>query len=121
MPDPGDGTDPPTGDASETRTDAVRDIVLGRDGRPHGREDSKGVYLVDEATLDDMRVRLVQSLGEPSRVMQTGKGTVETWMMGEGSRANVTYRTYSTSGGATIDVNRLDGLDVARYHIDGGS
>ena len=52
--------------------------------------------------------------------MNTGKGSVEVWMMGGDSRANVTFRSYSSSGGATIDINRIDGLGVARYHIENG-
>lgn len=39
------------------------------------------------------------------------------WQLSDDPKANVTYRPFSKSGGAPIDYNGVDGLDMKRLHI----
>ncbi|MFJ8010962.1 hypothetical protein [Streptomyces sp. NPDC096339] len=55
-------------------------------------------------------------LGDPE-VRQVPKGTIETWKLSDDPKATVTCRSFSRSGGATIDYNDVDGLDMKRFHI----
>ncbi|WP_020661158.1 WXG100 family type VII secretion target [Amycolatopsis benzoatilytica] len=104
----------------EERIAAVHDIVTDDNGSIRGTQGkSRGVKVVDTVELgkmvDDARARL----GPPDKVAHTPKGTVETWRISDDPRASVTYRTYSGSGGDTLDINRVEGLNnVKRYHIE---
>ncbi|MDQ4118928.1 MAG: hypothetical protein M3235_18495, partial [Actinomycetota bacterium] len=114
-----DSPTPSVAATREARTAAVRGVVLDGRGVPHGREDSKGVYMIDGRTLEGLRLRLHAELGDPESV-RTPKGERETWKIGTDPRSYATYRTFSSSGGATIDVTGIDGLPVKRFHIEGG-
>jgi hypothetical protein len=106
----------------EERIAAVRDIVTDENGSMRGTPGkSKGVKVVDQPELDKMVDYTRTKLGQPDKVTQTPKGTVETWTISDDPRASVTFRTYSGSGGDTLDINRVEGLsDVKRYHIESG-
>ncbi|PRX49203.1 hypothetical protein B0I33_103236 [Prauserella shujinwangii] len=104
----------------EEKTKAVHDAVLAPDGRVPGVEDSKGVYLIPEADLNQLRQQLHDRLGEPTKTIETPKGQLEYWQISDDPKSTVTYRSYSNSGGATIDLNEVQGLDAKRFHISKG-
>ena len=115
--------DPPGADparAPQARAASVGEAVLDEGGRPHGIEDSKGVFMVDEQRLDAIHQDLRRRLGEPDSTDTSPRGRRETWVIGDDPKATVTYRTFSSSGGATIDVNRVDGVPAKRFHVDPG-
>lgn len=99
------------------RTDAVRRAVLDRDGGPFGAEDSKGVFVVDGTRLETMRRDLRDRLGAPDTTDSSDKGTRETWVVGTDPKSTVTYRMFSASGGATIDVNKVGDITARRFHV----
>jgi hypothetical protein len=55
-------------------------------------------------------------------MMSPARHRSETWQISGDPPSTVTYRTFSKSGGSTIDINKVDGLDtVKRFHVkDGG-
>ena len=104
------------------RANAVRDAISGEDGNIPGVEDSKGVRMVSQQDLDGIVDNVRSKLGEPDKVIETPKGKIETWQISGDPPSTVTYRTFSKSGGPTIDINKVDGLDeVKRFHVTGGS
>ncbi|WP_132428475.1 putative T7SS-secreted protein [Pseudonocardia endophytica] len=102
------------------KTDAVRRVVLDQSGSPHGVEDSRGVYLVDSQRLKNLRQSLHAELGDPDTAVSNAKGDRETWTLSTKPQMTVTYRSFSSSGGPTIDINNVDGLTVTRFHIKKG-
>jgi len=82
-------------------------------------EDSKGVRIITEDELNQVRQRFHDQLGQPTNVYTTPKGTVENWVISTDPRVNVTYRTYSGSGGPTIDINGMGESPVKRFHVQG--
>lgn len=104
----------------EERTAAVRDIVTDDNGSIRGdRGKNRGVKVVNQSELAKMMDTARARLGPPDKVAHTPKGTVETWTISDDPRASVTFRTYSGSGGDTLDINRVEGLNnVKRYHVE---
>ncbi|MFF0147286.1 hypothetical protein [Amycolatopsis sulphurea] len=104
----------------EERIAAVHDIVTEDNGSIRGSAGkSRGVKVVDTDELGKMVDDARSRLGPPDKLAHTPKGTVETWTISDDPRASVTYRTYSGSGGDTLDINRVEGLNnVKRYHIE---
>ncbi|MCF3961495.1 WXG100-like domain-containing protein [Streptomyces fuscigenes] len=100
----------------EQKSEAVRDILTDDDGNLIGEEDSKGVRMVTEEQLQQARTELQQRLGEPT-IKSTPKGDIETWRLSDDPPSTVTYRPFSKSGGPTIDMNDVDGLEAKRLHI----
>ncbi|MEU0368696.1 putative T7SS-secreted protein [Streptomyces sp. NPDC006283] len=100
----------------QVRHDSARDTAVDGDGNMMGEEDSPGVRMVDEVQLERIRLDLHAKLGEPE-VKPTPKGNIEVWQLSDDPKATVTYRPFSKSGGATIDYNDVDGLDMKRFHI----
>jgi hypothetical protein len=109
--------DPATGRPTsyQGKSAAVKDI-LSDDGALIGEEDSPGVRIVDEAHLQQARADLTSKLGPPA-VKATPKGDIEVWTLSEDPKSTVTYRPFSKSGGPTLDMNNVDGLDAKRLHI----
>ncbi|MFD9035562.1 hypothetical protein ACFVZW_31135 [Streptomyces sp. NPDC059567] len=66
--------------------------------------------------LERVRLDLHAKLGEPV-IKSTPKGDIEVWQLSDDPKATVTYRSFSGSGGATIDYNGVDGLGMKRFHI----
>ncbi|MBM9502982.1 hypothetical protein [Actinacidiphila acididurans] len=127
----GGGDEPPTGGDDEPpadsddeglpktyeeRSKAVRDIMSDDNGDLIGEEDSKGVRMVTEEQLQQTRTELFERLGDPE-VKPTPKGNIEVWRLSDDPPSTVTYRPFSKSGGPTIDMNDVDGLDAKRLHI----
>lgn len=127
----GSGAEPPTGGGDEPPADspdeglpktyeekskAVQDIMSDDDGNPIGEEDSKGVRMVTEDELQQARTKLFERLGEPE-IKATPKGNIEVWRLSDDPPSTVTYRPFSKSGGPTIDMNDVDGLNAKRLHI----
>jgi hypothetical protein len=81
-----------------------------------GEEDAKGVRMVTEEELQQARQKLFERLGEPE-IKATPKGNIEVWRLPDDPPSTVTYRPFSKSGGPTIDMNDVDGLDAKRLHI----
>jgi hypothetical protein len=104
------------------RAKTVQDAISGKDGNVPGVEDSKGVRMVSQQDLDGILDNVRSKLGEPDLVINAPKGKIETWQISGDPPSTVTYRTFSKSGGPTIDINKVDGLDtVKRFHVkDGG-
>jgi hypothetical protein len=103
------------------RAKAVHDAISGKDGNIPGVEDSKGVRMVSQQDLDGLLDNVRSKLGEPDKVIDTPKGKIETWQISGDPPSTVTYRTFSKSGGPTIDINKVDGLDtVKRFHVNDG-
>ena len=103
----------------EARAESVQKAVLDDNGNPLGVEDSKGVRIITEDELNQVRQRFHDQLGQPTNVYTTPKGTVENWVISTDPRVNVTYRTYSGSGGPTIDINGMGESPVKRFHVQG--
>ncbi|SEP21313.1 putative T7SS-secreted protein [Amycolatopsis saalfeldensis] len=103
----------------EERTAAIRDIVTDKSGElrgDHGR--SRGVRVVDRSEFDGILNEMRTKLGEPDRVVTTSKGTIETWKISDDPRAYAAFRTYSETGGDTIDINSVKDLEgIRRFHI----
>ncbi|MFK4599219.1 hypothetical protein [Streptomyces pristinaespiralis] len=93
-----------------------RETAVDGDGNMMGEEDSPCVRMIDEVQLERIRLDLHAKLGEPD-VKTTPKGNIEVWQLSNGPKATVTYQPFSKSGGATIDYNGVDGLDMKRFHI----
>jgi hypothetical protein len=87
------------------RTEQVRQMVLDSSGRPPGIE-----------ALGELRSRF----GAPHLAAETPKGRVETWMVDPDAGTKVTYRPFSSSGGATIDIHFGRDFPVKRLHIREG-
>jgi hypothetical protein len=103
------------------RAKDVQDAIFDKDGNIPGTEDSKGVRMVSQEELDGILGNLRSKLGEPDHVIDTPKGRIETWDISSDPPSTVTYRTFSKSGGPTIDINKVDGVDtVKRFHVTGG-
>ncbi|MFJ1746962.1 putative T7SS-secreted protein [Streptomyces sp. NPDC088116] len=100
----------------QARHDSARETAVDSDGKKIGEEDSPGVRMIDEVQLERVRLDLHAKLGEPD-VKGTPKGNIEVWQLSDDPKATVTYRPFSKSGGATIDYNGVDGLDMKRFHI----
>ncbi len=91
--------------------------MTAADGNLIGVEDARGVRLVDAQQLEAARRELHEELGKP-KVIHTEKGDFEVWQVSDDPPSTVTYRPNSRSGGATIDINNVDGLpDLKRLHI----
>jgi hypothetical protein len=77
---------------------------------------------VSQQELDGILDNVRSKLGEPDQVINAPKGKIETWQISGDPPSTVTYRTFSKSGGPTIDINKVDGMDtVKRFHVkDGG-
>ncbi|MEU3907164.1 RHS repeat-associated core domain-containing protein [Streptomyces goshikiensis] len=107
----------------QVRHDSARGTALDEDGNMRGKEDAEGVRMVDEVELERVRLDLHAKLGDPE-VKPTPKGDIEVWQLSDDPKSTVTYRPFSRYGGATIDYNDVDGLDMKRFHIpqhrDGG-
>lgn len=116
-PPPGAGVAPRDSGLPQQRHAAVRGIVLDADGRPHGVEDASEVFLIDSSSLAEMRRTLRADLGAPDIEASDARGHRETWIIDSATRSTVTYRSFSASGGPTIDVTTADGLPVKRFHI----
>lgn len=101
----------------EARADVVRKGILDSHGKPLGVADSKGVRIINENELNQIRQHFHDQLGEPTNVIQTPKGTVEYWKISDDPKQTVTYRTYSRSGGPTIDINDVSDVDTKRFHV----
>ncbi|MDT8911104.1 putative T7SS-secreted protein [Amycolatopsis sp. PS_44_ISF1] len=103
----------------EERTAAIRDIVTDEDGSVRGAKGrSKGVRMVDRADFDSILNEIRMKLGEADAVEKTSKGIVETWKISDDPRAYAAFRTYSGTGGETIDINNVENLKgVRRIHI----
>ncbi|MFF2404831.1 putative T7SS-secreted protein [Streptomyces goshikiensis] len=100
----------------QVRHDSARETAVDSDGKMRGEEDSPGVRMVDDVELERIRLDLHAKLGDPE-VKPTPKGNIEVWQLSDDPKATVTYRPFSKSGGATIDYNDVDGLDMKRFHI----
>jgi RHS repeat-associated protein len=100
----------------QVRHDSARSTAVDGDGKMMGEEDSPGVRMIDDVQLERIRLDLHAKLGEPD-VKSTPKGNIEVWQLSDDPKATVTYRPFSKSGGATIDYNGVDGLDMKRFHI----
>ncbi|MFC9751816.1 putative T7SS-secreted protein [Streptomyces sp. NPDC056921] len=100
----------------QARHDNARETAVDSDGKMMGEEDSPGVRMIDDVQLERIRLDLHAKLGEPD-VKTTPKGNIEVWQLSDDPKATVTYRPFSKSGGATIDYNGVDGLDMKRFHI----
>ena len=127
-PEPVNGSAEPAPDApasiargAEARSEAVRGIVLDSDGRPHGVEDSKNIFMIDASKLAAMRQDFHRQLGRPDSSDATDRGERETWIIDDDPKTTVTYRSFSSSGGATIDVNKVEGAPPRRFHVGGGA
>jgi len=106
----------------DDRAKAVHEAVAGTGGDVLGVEDSKGVRLVSQQGLDAILQDVRSSLGAPDKVIDTPKGKIEAWQISGDPPSTVTYRPFSKSGGPTIDINKVDGLDtVRRFHVTDGS
>lgn len=70
----------------QQRHAAVRGIVLGTDGRPHGVEDATGVYLIDSMSLAEMRKARRADLGAPDIEATDARGDRETWIIDAATR-----------------------------------
>lgn len=101
----------------EARADVVRKGILDSHGKLLGVEDSKGVRIINENELNQIRQHFHDQLGEPTDVIQTPKGTVEYWKISDDPKQTVTYRTYSSSGGPTVDINDVGDIDTKRFHV----
>jgi hypothetical protein len=101
----------------EARADVVRKGILDSHGKPLGVEDSKGVRIIKENELNQIRQHFHDQLGEPTNVIKTPKGTVEYWKISDDPKQTVAYRTYSSSGGPTIDINDVGDVDTKRFHV----
>ncbi|MFF4501608.1 hypothetical protein [Streptomyces sp. NPDC001401] len=124
-PPTGGGDDEPPADDSgdeglpksyEEKSKAVRDVMSDDQGNLVGEEDAKGVRMVTEEELQQTRQKLFERLGEPE-IKATPKGNIEVWRLSDDPPSTVTYRPFSKSGGPTIDMNDVDGLDAKRLHI----
>jgi hypothetical protein len=101
----------------EARIERVQQGITDDRGNLLGVEDSKGVRLINEEQLSQVRQHFHDNLGEPTKIYETPKGTVEFWEISADPKQQVVYRTYSGSGGATIDINGVSGVDMKRFHI----
>lgn len=101
----------------EARAATVQKAVTGQDGNLLGVEDGKGVRLISEEQLNQVRQHFHDQLGDPTNTIKTPKGEVEYWKISDDPKQTVTFRTYSGSGGATIDVNDVSGVDMKRFHV----
>ncbi|MGP3775653.1 RHS repeat-associated core domain-containing protein [Streptomyces sp. SDT5-1] len=104
----------------QAKHDAARATATGDHGRLLGEEDATGVRMVSEQQLGEIRGDLHAKLGQPD-VKPTPKGDIEVWHLSDDPKATVTYRPFSRSGGATIDYNGVDGLNMKRFHIPQGA
>ncbi|WP_328608798.1 hypothetical protein OG943_06665 [Amycolatopsis sp. NBC_00345] len=111
--------DAKTAKVGEERTSAIRDIVTDSSGNFRGDKGrSKGVRFVDRSEFDGILNEMRTKLGRADSVDTTPKGTVEVWKISDDPRAYATFRTYSGTGGDTIDINNVDNLKgVRRFHI----
>jgi hypothetical protein len=100
----------------EEKSKAVRDVMSDDQGNLVGEEDAKGVRMVTEEELQQARQKLFERLGEPE-IKATPKGNIEVWRLPDDPPSTVTYRPFRKSGGPTIDMNDVDGLDAKRLHI----
>jgi hypothetical protein len=117
--DPDTGTEQPHAETPQERHAAVRELGFDETGDLLGVEDSPGVRLVSEEQLLQVRAELHERLGPPT-IRSTPKGDIENWTISTDPRSTVTFRPFSRSGGATIDFNNIDGLDMKRLHIPQG-
>lgn len=115
--DAGEGHPRTSAGTPEARAERVRKAVTDERGNLLGVEDSKGVRLVNEEQLNQVRQNFHDQLGAPTNIIQTPKGTVEYWKVSDDPKQTVAFRTYSGSGGATIDVNDVSGVDMKRFHV----
>ena len=109
----------PNGPATtpEARIERVKQAVTDDHGNLLGVEDSKGVRMINDEQLSQVRQRFHDQLGEPTNVIQTPKGTVEYWKISDDPKQTVAFRNYSGSGGHTIDINDVSGVDMKRFHV----
>ncbi|NEW34438.1 hypothetical protein GV791_18010 [Nocardia cyriacigeorgica] len=94
----------------------VLDIVTDDNGNLIGKEDASGVMMVTQEDVDRARAELHERLGPPETKI-TPKGPVEVWIISTDPKSNVTFRSFSESGGATIDFNAVPGVPIKRWHI----
>lgn len=117
-PDPDEPGSVPERDVSpEIRRTEVESAVIDPSGTPLGVEDSKRVHVVDEQRLNAVRADLMSRLGQPDIEHALPNGRVETWTIDPEAGTTVTYRTFSSSGGATIDINLGRDFPVKRLHV----
>lgn len=109
----------PAGPATtpEARIERVKQAVTDDHGNLLGVEDSKGVRMINDEQLSQLRQRFHDQLGAPTNVIQTPKGTVEYWKISDDPKQTVAFRNYSDSGGHTIDINDVAGVDMKRFHV----
>lgn len=93
----------------------VQDIV-SPGGEPVGDPGSPGVQVLDsQQELDQIWDQVKTELGrEPDKVINTPKGSIYQYDLGDGDI--VQYRTFSRSGGDTIDLN-IDGEPTEKIHV----
>lgn len=108
---------PGRGQAPDLRMSEVESAVVGPSGVPRGVEDSKRVFMVKERELESIRSDLAARLGKPDIEHVLPKGRVDTWTIDPETGTTVTYRTFSKSGGATIDINAGQDFPVKRLHV----
>lgn len=102
--------------APEDRAKTLREIISDDSGRLIGVESSKRVREIPRDRVTAIGNDIRGQFGPPDIVEENPKGTVESWRIGS-ARAWVTYRNFSNSGGPTIDITRVPGLEaVKRFH-----
>ncbi|MFE0460779.1 RHS repeat-associated core domain-containing protein [Kitasatospora sp. NPDC058965] len=109
------------GSSGKPTADDIRDLVTGADGKPIGSKISNGVQGVPESEIDRVRLGLYERLGNPTKVVNIPKGTIEVWEL-EGGKIN--YRSFSGRQGAgdyTIDFSDKlwEQLGLSRLHAKG--
>ncbi|UGT60878.1 hypothetical protein [Nocardia asteroides] len=107
----------PTAKTVEEKAAAVEEIVTDDAGNPIGWEDADGVRIVSAAEVERAHQELIARLGPPDSVKHTDKGDVEVWNVSEDPKSTINYRSFSRSGGPTIDYNNVPGVEVKRWHI----
>lgn len=106
----------PAGDVSKlTDAQRVQDIV-NPGGKPIGVPGSPGVQVVgSQQDLQQIWVQIKTALGRPpDKVIKTPKGLIDQYNLGDGK--SVQYRSFSKSGGDTIDI-KISGQPIKKIHV----
>jgi hypothetical protein len=80
---------------------------------------TKEENLASQEKMNEIEQKLTDSLGQPEVKAVPKKGRIEVWNIDKNGDRTVTFREFSKTGGDTLHLTKVPGIDLKRLHIEG--